>query len=121
MGDHQVRLARQGWRGKDWVITLIDLPFSVSPAVAGLLFVLKFGTNSTFGVWLVASGFVVSAKIRGQTTTMPLMIEMSYNEYLSVAAFTMAGVLALLALVTLTLKTALEWRCAEQVAATHRH
>lgn len=64
---------------------------------------------------------VVSGKIRGQTTTMPLMIEMFYNEYLSVAAFTMAGVLALLALVTLTLKSALEWRYADQLAATHRH
>lgn len=191
------------WRGKAWVITLIDLPFSVSPVVAGLLFVLMFGANSALGAWLVASGFpivfavpgivlatlfitfpfvarelipvmleqgraeeeaaltlgasgwrtfftvtlpnirwallygvllcnaramgefgavaVVSGKIRGQTTTMPLMIEMFYNEYLSVAAFTMAGVLALLAFVTLTLKTALEWRYADQLAATHRH
>ena len=64
---------------------------------------------------------VVSGKIRGQTTTMPLMIEMFYNEYLSVAAFTMAGVLALLAFVTLALKSALEWRYADQLAATHRH
>ena len=191
------------WRGKAWVITLIDLPFSVSPVVAGLLFVLMFGANSALGVWLVANGFpivfavpgivlatlfitipfvarelipvmleqgrdeeeaaltlgasgwrtfltvtlpnirwallygvllcnaramgefgavaVVSGKIRGQTTTMPLMIEMFYNEYLSVAAFTMAGVLALLALVTLTLKSALEWRYADLLAATHRH
>ncbi len=191
------------WRGKAWVITLIDLPFSVSPVVTGLLFVLLFGANSALGSWLVANGFpvvfavpgivlstmfitfpfvarelipvmmeqgraeeeaaltlgasgwrtfltvtlpnirwallygvllcnaramgefgavaVVSGKIRGQTTTMPLMIEMFYNEYLSVAAFTMAGVLALLALVTLTLKSALEWRYADQLAATHRH
>ena len=191
------------WRGKAWVITLIDLPFSVSPVVVGLMFVLMFGANSSLGAWLVASGFpivfavpgivlatlfitfpfvarelipvmleqgkteeeaaltlgaggwwvfftvtlpnirwallygvllcnaramgefgavaVVSGKIRGQTTTMPLMIEMFYNEYLSVAAFTMAGVLALLALVTLTLKSALEWRYADQLAATHRH
>ncbi len=191
------------WRGKAWVITLIDLPFSVSPVVAGLLFVLMFGTNSALGGWLVAHGYpvvfavpgivlatlfitfpfvarelipvmleqgraeeeaaltlgasgwrvfftvtlpnirwallygvllcnaramgefgavaVVSGKIRGQTTTMPLMIEMFYNEYLSVAAFTMAGVLALLAFVTLALKSALEWRYADQLAATHRH
>jgi sulfate transport system permease protein len=191
------------WRGKAWVITLIDLPFSVSPVVAGLLFVLMFGANSAFGVWLVASGFpivfavpgialatlfitfpfvarelipvmleqgraeeeaaltlgasgwrifltvtlpnirwallygvllcnaramgefgavaVVSGKIRGQTTTMPLMIEMFYNEYLSVAAFTLAALLALLAFVTLTLKSALEWRHADLLAATHRH
>lgn len=191
------------WRGKAWVITLIDLPFSVSPVVAGLLFVLMFGSNSALGVWLVANGYpivfavpgivlatlfitfpfvarelipvmleqgraeeeaaltlgasgwrvfftvtlpnirwallygvllcnaramgefgavaVVSGKIRGQTTTMPLMIEMFYNEYLSVAAFTMAGVLALLAFVTLALKSGLEWRYADQLAATHRH
>ena len=64
---------------------------------------------------------VVSGKIRGQTTTMPLMIEMFYNEYLSVAAFSMAALLALLALVTLTLKSALEWRYADQLAASHRH
>ena len=191
------------WRGKAWVITLIDLPFSVSPVVAGLMFVLMFGANTALGSWLVANGYpivfavpgivlatmfitfpfvarelipvmleqgraeeeaaltlgasgwrtfwtvtlpnirwallygvllcnaramgefgavaVVSGKIRGQTTTMPLMIEMFYNEYLSVAAFSMAGVLALLALVTLTLKSALEWRYADQLAATHRH
>lgn len=191
------------WRGKAWVITLIDLPFSISPVVAGLLFVLMFGANSALGTWLVTQGYpvvfavpgivlatmfitfpfvarelipvmleqgraeeeaaltlgaggwrmfwtvtlpnirwallygvllcnaramgefgavaVVSGKIRGQTTTMPLMIEMFYNEYLSVAAFSMAGVLALLALVTLTLKSALEWRYADQLAANHRH
>jgi sulfate transport system permease protein len=182
---------------------MIDLPFSVSPVVAGLMFVLLFGANSSLGVWLVSNGYpvifavpgivlatmfitfpfvarelipvmleqgraeeeaaltlgasgwrtfwtvtlpnirwallygvllcnaramgefgavaVVSGKIRGQTTTMPLMIEMFYHEYLSVAAFSMAGVLALLALVTLTLKSALEWRYADQLAATHRH
>jgi sulfate transport system permease protein len=191
------------WRGKAWVITMIDLPFSVSPVVAGLMFVLLFGANSTLGAWLVTNGYpiifavpgivlatmfitfpfvarelipvmleqgraeeeaaltlgasgwrtfltvtlpnirwallygvllcnaramgefgavaVVSGKIRGETTTMPLMIEMFYHEYLSVAAFSMAGVLALLALVTLTLKSALEWRYADQLAATHRH
>jgi sulfate transport system permease protein len=64
---------------------------------------------------------VVSGKIRGQTATMPIMIEMLYNEYLSVAAFTMAAVLALLALVTLTLKSALEWKYADQLAAAHLH
>jgi sulfate transport system permease protein len=64
---------------------------------------------------------VVSGRIRGETTTMPLMIEMLYNEYLSAAAFAMAGMLALLALVTLALKSLLEWRLADQLAATHRH
>ncbi len=191
------------WRGKAFFITLIDLPFSVSPVVAGLCFILLLGANSAFGGWLVAQGFpiifavpgivlatmfitfpfvarelipvmteqgraqeeaaltlgatgwrafftvtlpnirwallygvllcnaramgefgavaVVSGKIRGHTATMPIMIEMFYNEYLSVAAFSMAAVLALLALVTLTLKTALEWRYADQLRANRRH
>ena len=64
---------------------------------------------------------VVSGKIRGLTATMPITIEMLYNEYSSVAAFTLAAVLALLALITLALKTLLEWRYADQLAATHRH
>ena len=191
------------FRGKAFLITLIDLPFSVSPVVAGLCIVLMFGTNSLIGGWLVAQGFpivfampgiilatlfvtfpfvarelipvmieqgraeeeaaltlgasgwrtfwtvtlpnirwallygvllcnaramgefgavsVVSGKIRGQTATMPTTIEMLYQEYLSVAAFSLAAVLALLALVTLLLKTALEIRHADQLAATHRH
>lgn len=191
------------FRGKAFLITLIDLPFSVSPVVAGLCIVLMFGTNSMIGGWLVAQGYpivfalpgialatmfvtfpfvarelipvmieqgraeeeaaltlgaggwrvfwtvtlpnirwallygvllcnaramgefgavaVVSGKIRGQTATMPITIEMLYNEYLSVAAFSLAGVLTLLALVTLLLKTALEIRHADQLAATHRH
>jgi len=189
------------FRGKAILITLIDLPFSVSPVVAGLCIVLMFGTNSLVGGWLVASGFpivfalpgivlatmfvtfpfvarelipvmieqgraeeeaaltlgasgwrifrtvtlpnirwallygvllcnaramgefgavaVVSGKIRGQTATMPITIEMLYNEYLSVAAFSLAAVLTLLALVTLLLKTALEIRHADQLAALH--
>ena len=196
-------ITRFDFRGKAFLITLIDLPFSVSPVVAGLCLVLLFGANSTLGGMLVASGLpvifalpgiilaslfvtfpfvarelipvmieqgraeeeaaltlgaggwrvfftvtvpkirwallygvllcnaramgefgavaVVSGKIRGVTATMPISIEMLYNEYLSVAAFTLAGVLALLALVTLCLKTALEWRHADQLAATHRH
>lgn len=191
------------FRGKAFLITLIDLPFSVSPVVAGLCIVLMFGANSAIGSWLVAQGYpivfampgiilatmfvtfpfvarelipvmieqgraeeeaaltlgasgwrtfwtvtipnirwallygvllcnaramgefgavaVVSGKIRGQTATMPTTIEMLYQEYLSVAAFSLAAVLALLALVTLLLKTALEIRHADQLAATHRH
>jgi sulfate transport system permease protein len=196
-------IAKFDFRGKAFLITLIDLPFSVSPVVAGLCFVLLFGANSAIGAWLVANGLpivfavpgivlatmfvtfpfvarelipvmieqgraeeeaaltlgasgwrafltvtlpnirwallygvllcnaramgefgavaVVSGKIRGETATMPLMIEMLYNEYLSVAAFTMAALLALLALVTLTLKSFLEWRYADLLAANHRH
>lgn len=191
------------FRGKAFLITLIDLPFSVSPVVAGLALVLLFGTNSVIGGWMVASGFpivfalpgivlasifvtfpfvarelipvmieqgrteeeaaltlgasgwrvfrtvtlpnikwallygvllcnaramgefgavaVVSGKIRGQTATMPITIEMLYNEYLSVAAFSMAAVLAALALLTLLFKTVLEWRHADQLAASRRH
>jgi sulfate/thiosulfate transport system permease protein len=191
------------FRGKAVLITLIDLPFSVSPVVAGLCIVLTFGANSLIGGWLVAHGFpivfalpgiilatmfvtfpfvarelipvmieqgraeeeagltlgatgwrvfrtvtlpnirwallygvllcnaramgefgavaVVSGKIRGQTATMPITIEMLYNEYLSVAAFAMAAMLTLLALVTLLMKTALELRHADALAATHRH
>jgi sulfate transport system permease protein len=191
------------FRGKAFLITLIDLPFSVSPVVAGLALVLLFGAHSTMGAWLIAndlkivfafpgivlatmfvtfpfvarelipvmieqgraeeevaltlgaSGWrvfftvtlpnirwallygvllcnaramgefgavaVISGKIRGETTTMPIMIEMLYNEYLSVAAFSLAAVLALLALVTLTLKSLLEWRHADVLAATRRH
>jgi sulfate transport system permease protein len=191
------------FRGKAFLITLIDLPFSVSPVVAGLMLVLLFGANSTLGGWLIAnempivfafpgivlatlfvtfpfvareiipvmieqgraeeeaaltlgaSGWrtfftitlpnirwallygvllcnaramgefgavaVVSGKIRGQTATMPTMVEMFYNEYLSVAAFSLAALLALLALVTLLLKSLLEWRHADLLAATRRH
>jgi sulfate/thiosulfate transport system permease protein len=191
------------WRGKAFLITLIDQPFSVSPVVAGLCLILLFGANSMVGGWLVANGYpiifavpgivlatmfitfpfvarelipvmteqgrseeeaaltlgasgwrafftftlpnirwallygvllcnaramgefgavaVVSGKIRGQTATMPIMIEMLYNEYMSVAAFSMAALLAVLALVTLMLKSALEWRYADQLAASHRH
>ena len=196
-------IAKFDFRGKAFLITLIDLPFSISPVVAGLCFMLLFGAHSAFGTWLMANGYkvvfavpgivlatmfvtfpfvarelipvmveqgrseeeaaltlgasgwwmfwtvtlpnikwallygvllsnaramgefgavaVVSGKIRGHTTTMPLMIEMLYNEYLSVAAFTMAGLLALLALFTLVVKSALEWRYADQLAARHRH
>lgn len=191
------------FRGKAFLITLIDLPFSVSPVVAGLCIVLLFGANSTLGGMLIAHGHpvvfavpgivlatvfvtfpfvarelipvmieqgraeeeaaltlgasgwrvfasvtlpnirwallygtllctaramgefgavaVVSGKIRGQTATMPITIEMLYNEYLSVAAFSMAGLLTCLALITLTLKTGLELRHADALAATRRH
>lgn len=191
------------FRGKAFLITLIDLPFSVSPVVAGLCIVLLFGANTAVGGYLVANGYpivfalpgivlatvfvtfpfvarelipvmieqgraeeeaaltlgasgwrtfwtvtipnirwallyggllcnaramgefgavaVVSGKIRGQTATMPITIEMFYNEYLSVAAFSLAAVLTLLALMTLLIKTVLEARYADQLAANHRH
>ena len=178
--------------GKSILTSLIDLPFSVSPVVSGLVYVLLFGAQGWFGAWLAehdveiifavpgivlatmfvtfpfvareliplmegqgrddeeaalslgATGFqtflrvtlpnirwgllygvllcnaramgefgavsVVSGHIRGQTNTMPLHVEILYNEYDYVAAFAVAALLALLALVTLAAKTLLEWR-----------
>lgn len=185
-------IARFEFRGKQFLITLIDLPFSVSPVVAGLIYVLVFGAHGWFGSWLSdhdikiifavpgivlatvfvtfpfvareliplmqsqgrdeeeaavtlgASGLktfwrvtlpnvkwallygvilcnaramgefgavsVVSGHIRGETNTMPLHVEILYNEYQFAAAFAVASLLALLALVTLALKTYVEWQ-----------
>jgi sulfate transport system permease protein len=64
---------------------------------------------------------VVSGKIRGKTNTMPLQIEILYNEYALGAAFAIASLLAVLALVTLTVKTLLEWRFAGEIAAQRTH
>ncbi|HWX88681.1 MAG TPA: ABC transporter permease subunit, partial [Rhizomicrobium sp.] len=64
---------------------------------------------------------VVSGHIRGATNTMPLHIELLYNNYNYVGAFAVAALLAMLALVTLALKTLLEWRYADELAAAHRH
>jgi sulfate transport system permease protein len=187
------------FRGKQFLITLIDLPFSVSPVVAGLVFVLLFGTQGWFGGWLQdhdfkivyavpgiilaslfvtfpfvareliplmqaqgseeeqaaltlgASGWqifwrvtlpnikwgllygailcnaramgefgavsVVSGHIRGLTNTMTLHVEILYNEYQYSAAFAVASLLALLALVTLVAKNVVEWRNARYLKA----
>jgi sulfate transport system permease protein len=64
---------------------------------------------------------VVSGHIRGLTDTMPLQIEALYNDYHYSAAFAVATLLALLALVTLALKSLLEWRFADEISATHHH
>ena len=196
-------ITKYDFRGKALLLTLIDLPFSVSPVVVGLCVVLTFGANSWIGGMMVDAGYpivfalpgivlasmivtfpfvarelipvmieqgraeeeaaltlgasgwrtfftvtlpnirwallygillcnaramgefgavaVVSGKIRGQTATMPITIEMLYNEYLSVAAFTLAAVLAFLGFLTLGLKTFLEIRHADALAATRRH
>ncbi len=185
-------IAKFDFRGKSLLTTLIDLPFAVSPVVAGLLFILIFGAQGWFGPWLSAhdvkiifavpgmviatlfisvpfvareliplmqaqgreeeeaavslgaSGFqmfrrvtlpnikwgllygvilanaramgefgavsVVSGHIRGETNTLPLHVEILYNEYNAVGAFAAASVLALLAIVTLVAKTIVEWR-----------
>jgi len=183
-------IAKFDFRGKTLLITLIDLPFSVSPVISGLVFVLLFGAQGYFGPWLMAHGIhilfampaivlatsfvtfpfvareliplmqeqgsqeeeaaislgargwqtflkvtlpnikwgllygvllcnaramgefgavsVVSGHIRGETNTMPLLVEILYNEYQLVASFAIASLLALLALVTLIAKTVLE-------------
>jgi sulfate transport system permease protein len=64
---------------------------------------------------------VVSGHIRGLTNTMPLHIEILYNEYQFVAAFAVASLLAMLAMVTLAAKSFLEWQFADQLSATRRH
>ncbi len=195
-------IAKYEFRGKAFLTTLVDLPFSVSPVVAGLIYVLMFGAQGWFGPWLQAHDIkivfavpgivlatifvtfpfiareliplmqaqgteeeqaaqvlgatgwqtfwhvtlpnikwgliygvilcnaramgefgavsVVSGHIRGQTNTMPLHVEILYNEYQSVAAFAVASLLALLALVTLAIKSFVEWQFerAEKAAAT---
>ncbi|MGJ9418246.1 sulfate ABC transporter permease subunit CysW [Massilia sp. CMS3.1] len=185
-------IAKFEFRGKSILLTLIDLPFSVSPVIAGLIYVLLFGAQGWMGEWLMehdikilfavpgivlatifitfpfvareliplmqqqgteeeeaalvlgASGWqtfrrvtlpnikwgllygvilcnaramgefgavsVVSGHIRGETNTMPLQVEILYNEYNFTAAFAIASLLALLALVTLAIKSFIEWR-----------
>jgi sulfate/thiosulfate transport system permease protein len=191
-------IAKFEFRGKSLLITLIDLPFSVSPVVAGLMFVVLFGLQGFLGSWLDAHDIkiifavpgiilatmfitfpfvarelipvmqatgtdqeqaaltlganglqtfwyvtlpsvkwgliygiilcnaramgefgavaVVSGHITGQTETMPLRVEKLYNEYNAPAAFAVASLLALLALVTLGIKTWLEWHQAREFA-----
>jgi sulfate/thiosulfate transport system permease protein len=185
-------IAKFEFSGKSLLITLIDLPFAISPVIAGLVFVLLFGAHGWFGPWLqdhdisivfalpgivlatllvtfpyvareliplmqqqgsdeeeaaitLGAGAwttflrvtlpkirwgliygiilcnaramgefgavsVVSGHIRGVTTTMPLHVEILYNEYDFVGAFAVASLLALLAILTLVIKTFVEWR-----------
>jgi sulfate transport system permease protein len=189
-------ITRFEFAGKSFLTTLIDLPFSVSPVISGLIFVLLFGAEGWFGDWLIehdvkiifaapgiilatlfitfpfvarqliplmqemgnqeeeaalslgASGWkmfwsvtlpnikwallygvllcnaramgefgavsVVSGHIRGLTNTLPLHVEVNYNEYNIVGAFAGASILAALAIVTLILKSALEWQQANR-------
>ena len=190
-------ISRFNFPGKQWLITLVDLPFSVSPVVAGLIFMLLFGRQGWFGPWLMdhdikivfavpgivlatlfvtfplvareliplmqaqghdeeiaamtlgANGWqmfwrvtlpnirwgllygiilcnaramgefgavsVISGHIRGETNTIPLQVEVLYNEYQFQAAFAVASLLALLAILTLVVKSFVEWR-SEQAA-----
>jgi len=196
-------IAKFEFKGKAFLTTLIDLPFSVSPVVAGLVYVLLFGAHGLIGPWLQANNIeiifavpgivlatifvtfpfvareliplmqdqgsgdeeaalslgasgwqafwrvtlpnikwgllygvllcnaramgefgavaVVSGHIRGKTTTMPLHIEILYNEYNFAGAFAVATLLAMLALVTLLFKTILEFRFGRELAATRKH
>lgn len=196
-------IAKFEFRGKSLLTSFIDLPFSVSPVISGLVFVLLFGAQGYLGPWLKANDIqivfavpgivlatifvtfpfvareliphmqslgsaeeqtaltlgaspwrtfltvtlpnvkwslfygvllcnaramgefgavaVVSGKIRGLTNTMPLHVEILYNEYMGAAAFAVASLLAGLALVTLALKTLLEWHFADAIAASRRH
>jgi sulfate transport system permease protein len=191
-------IAKFEFRGKSFLLTLIDLPFSVSPVISGLIYVLLFGAQGWMGPWLQehdikilfavpgivlatifvtfpfvareliplmqaqgseeeeaaivlgASGWdtfrrvtlpnikwgllygvilcnaramgefgavsVVSGHIRGETNTVPLQVEILYNEYNFAAAFAVASLLALLALVTLALKSFISWRLNESIA-----
>ncbi len=196
-------VAKFDFPGKSILVTFIDLPFSVSPVVSGLIYVLLFGAQGWFGEWLAAndvhiifavpgivlatifvtfpfvareliplmteqgkadeeaavslgaSGWqafwhvtlpnirwgllygvllcnaramgefgavsVVSGHIRGRTNTMPLHVEILYNEYDFVGAFAVASLLAGLAIVTLVAKSLLEWRYGDRLAAGRKH
>lgn len=191
-------IAKFRFRGRSLLLTLIDLPFAVSPIISGLIYVLLFGMQGWLGPWLAehniriifavpgillatmfvtfpfvareliplmqeqgteeeqaalslgATGWqtfwkvtlpnikwallygvilcnaramgefgavsVVSGHIRGQTNTMPLHVEILYNEYNFVAAFAVASLLAVLALITLAAKSFIEWRARKQYA-----
>jgi len=192
-------IARFKFPGRNLLVTLIDLPFAVSPVISGLIYVLLFGMQGALGPWLAqhniqiifavpgivlatvfvtfpfvareliplmqeqgseeeeaalllgASGWqtfwrvtlpnikwgllygvilcnaramgefgavsVVSGHIRGKTNTVPLHVEILYNEYNLVGAFAVASLLALLALLTLVIKSALEWKIRAEMAA----
>jgi sulfate transport system permease protein len=196
-------IAKFEFKGKAFLTTLIDLPFSVSPVISGLVYVLLFSSSSVLGPWLQSHGIevlfavpgivlatifvtfpfvareliplmqhqgtgdeeaaislgasgwqafryvtlpnikwgllygvllcnaramgefgavsVVSGHIRGLTNTMPLHVEILYNEYNFVAAFAVSTLLAALALVTLVLKSLLEYRYGDEIAAVAKH
>ncbi|HTV37083.1 MAG TPA: sulfate ABC transporter permease subunit CysW [Xanthobacteraceae bacterium] len=196
-------IAKFEFPGKSLLITLIDLPFSISPVISGLIYVLLFGAQGYFGPWLIAHGIriifalpgivlatvfvtfpfvareliplmqeqgnadeeaaltlgangfqafltttlpniawgllygillcnaramgefgavsVVSGHISGLTNTIPLQVELLYNDYNFTAAFAMASLLTLLALVTLAAKTLVEMRYGDSLAVSSRY
>jgi sulfate transport system permease protein len=104
-------LGASGWQ-TFWRVTLPNVKW-------GLLYGVLLCNARAMGEFGAVS--VVSGHIRGLTNTMPLHVEILYNEYNFAAAFAVASLLALLALVTLVLKTLLEWRFGAELAARHRH
>jgi sulfate/thiosulfate transport system permease protein len=112
-GDEEAALSlgANGWQ-TFWRVTLPNIKW-------GLLYGVLLCNARAMGEFGAVA--VVSGKIRGQTTTMPLQVEMLYNEYNASAAFALASLLALLALVTLVLKSALEWRFGQEIAAGASH
>ncbi|MDC7676059.1 sulfate ABC transporter permease subunit CysW [Asticcacaulis machinosus] len=196
-------ITRFEFKGKGLLLSILDLPFTLSPVISGLVWILLFGAHGWFGSWLDANNIrivfalpglviatvlvtlpfvareliplmldqgtdeeiaavtlgargwdvffritlpnikwaltygvllctaramgefgavsIVSGHIRGLTNTLPLHIEVLYNEYNTVAAFATASILAGLAVVTLILKTLLEWRFADELSAHRRH
>ena len=196
-------ITRFEFKGKGLLLTILDLPFTISPVISGLVWILLFGAQGWFGSWLRdhdikivfalpgmvlatvlvtlpfvarelipllndqgtdeevaavtlgARGWdvffritlpnikwgllygvllctaramgefgavsVVSGHIRGLTNTLPLQIEILYNQYDTIAAFACASILAGLAIITLVLKTLLEWRFSDELAAHRRH
>jgi sulfate transport system permease protein len=102
-------LGASGWQ-VFWRVTLPNIRF-------GLLYGILLCNARAMGEFGAVS--VVSGHIRGETNTIPLQVEALYNDYDFVAAFAVASLLALLALVTLALKSALEWRYRDQLAAVH--
>ena len=100
---------------RSWVFLTVTLPLILPGVIAGAI----LGFAKAMGEFGAVA--VVSGKIRGKTATMPITIEMLYNEYLSIAAFSMAATLGVLGLVTLMIKTLLEIRHADALAAQRRH
>jgi sulfate transport system permease protein len=95
-----------------WRVTLPNIKW-------GLLYGVLLCNARAMGEFGAVS--VVSGHIRGLTNTMPLHVEVLYNDYQFVGAFAVASLLALLAILTLVFKSMLEWRYADEIAATHRH
>ena len=104
-------LGANGWQ-TFWHVTLPNVKW-------GLLYGVILCNARAMGEFGAVS--VVSGQIRGETNTMPLHVEILYNEYMSAAAFAVASLLAGLALVTLALKSLLEWRYGDAIAASRRH